>query len=260
MPFDSEGNFTRVHNWDEDRQNNIDIASDRMDEEFDNYSDGLNDCFLRDGRVTMRGDLMMGNFQVKKVAKGTVGTDAVNKEQVDEITSRIEEALKELLNQQWKIGDIKSSVREENHGAWFLCDGQEISRVTYSSLFDIIGTNFGEGDGVTTFNLPDYRGKFLRGLGGDSAEDIYTTQKESLPNITGNIWGYACVSNAPTVTGALYSDGNGSHQRFSASGSSDRYWRNITLDASKSNSIYAGSHVTPVNQAVNFFIKVSEEA
>lgn len=89
MPFDSEGNFTRVHNWDEDRQNNIDIASDRMDEEFDNYMDGLNDCFLRDGRASMRGDLSMGNFQVKKIAKGTVATDAVNKEQLDEMAASI---------------------------------------------------------------------------------------------------------------------------------------------------------------------------
>ena len=89
MPFDSEGNFTRVHNWDEDRQNDIDIASDRMDEEFDNYADGLNDCLLRDGRTTMMGDLKMGNFQVKNVAKGTVGTDAVNKTQLDDMVNTI---------------------------------------------------------------------------------------------------------------------------------------------------------------------------
>ena len=89
MPFDSEGNFTRVHNWSEDRQNNIDIASDRMDEEFDNYMDGLNDCMLRDGRASMMGDLMMGNFQIKKVAKGTLSTDAVNKEQLEELIGTI---------------------------------------------------------------------------------------------------------------------------------------------------------------------------
>ena len=79
MPFDSEGNFTRMHNWEEDRQNDIDIMSDRMDEEDDNFANGFNDTMLRDGRATMTGNLKMGNFQVKNMAKGTVSTDAVNR-------------------------------------------------------------------------------------------------------------------------------------------------------------------------------------
>ena len=257
MPFDSEGNFTRVHNWSEDRQNNIDIASDRMDEEFDNYMDGLNDCMLRDGRASMMGDLMMGNFQIKRVAKGTVGTDAVNKEQLDSATTNLDEALKKLINKFWKIGDIKASVKDTNHDNWFLCDGQEVSRITYASLFEIIGTNFGEGDGVTTFNLPDYRGKFLRGLGGNSAADIYTAQEESLPNITGFV-GYVPFKST-TSEGALSSKSSSGSQNFSASGSTNRPFRSIDLDASASNSIYSGEHVTPENYAVNYFIKVAED-
>ena len=38
---------------------------------------------------------------------------------------------------------------------WLLCNGQAISRTTYQDLFDIIGTTFGQGDGFTTFNLPN---------------------------------------------------------------------------------------------------------
>lgn len=45
------------------------------------------------------------------------------------------------------------------------CEGQEVSRVDYKNLFDIIGTTYGEGDGETTFNVPDLRGEFLRGTG-----------------------------------------------------------------------------------------------
>lgn len=40
---------------------------------------------------------------------------------------------------------------------WLLCDGSPVSRTTYASLFAIIATTFGEGDGSTTFNLPDMR-------------------------------------------------------------------------------------------------------
>lgn len=51
---------------------------------------------------------------------------------------------------------------------WLLCQGQAVSRTTYAELFAIIGTNFGTGDGSTTFNIPDLRGEFLRGAGTNS--------------------------------------------------------------------------------------------
>jgi hypothetical protein len=46
---------------------------------------------------------------------------------------------------------------------WLLCDGAAVSRVTYKDLFDAIGTAWGVGDGATTFNLPDGRGRALLG-------------------------------------------------------------------------------------------------
>ncbi|GIG88103.1 phage tail protein [Plantactinospora endophytica] len=47
---------------------------------------------------------------------------------------------------------------------WLLCDGRAVSRERYSVLFKVIGTVHGAGDGVVTFNLPDYRGRFQRGV------------------------------------------------------------------------------------------------
>ena len=44
------------------------------------------------------------------------------------------------------------------------CDGRAVSREEYSDLFGVIGTDFGAGDGSTTFNLPDMRGQFVRGF------------------------------------------------------------------------------------------------
>ncbi len=46
---------------------------------------------------------------------------------------------------------------------FLLCDGSAVSRTTYSKLFSIIGVSCGQGDGSTTFNLPDNTGAFLRG-------------------------------------------------------------------------------------------------
>ena len=63
---------------------------------------------------------------------------------------------------------------------WLICDGRAVSRTVYADLFAAIGTAHGSGDGSTTFNLPDYRGQFLRG-------------RVDISNITGsgtasNIW------------------------------------------------------------------------
>lgn len=47
---------------------------------------------------------------------------------------------------------------------WLRCNGQLVSRTTYATLFGVIGTTYGAGDGVNTFAVPDNRGFFLRGL------------------------------------------------------------------------------------------------
>ena len=46
---------------------------------------------------------------------------------------------------------------------WLECDGSNVSRTTYAELFAVIGTTYGTGDGSTTFGLPDFNGKHLRG-------------------------------------------------------------------------------------------------
>lgn len=56
-------------------------------------------------------------------------------------------------------------------GGWLLCDGSLINRTTYATLFAAIGTAHGSGDGSTTFALPNYAGRFLRGRANGSAND-----------------------------------------------------------------------------------------
>src|SRR5690348_16608259 len=48
---------------------------------------------------------------------------------------------------------------------YLLCDGAAVSRTTFTTLFAIIGTTWGSGDGSTTFNVPDLRNRFLYGSG-----------------------------------------------------------------------------------------------
>jgi phage-related tail fiber protein len=60
-------------------------------------------------------------------------------------------------------GAVMAFARDTAPDGWIKANGANISRTTYSKLFDAIGTSFGVGDGSTTFTLPDMRGEFVRG-------------------------------------------------------------------------------------------------
>ncbi len=256
MAFDSQGNFSRVHNWEDDRRNDIEIVTDHHDEEDDNFAAGLNQCFLRDGRVAMQDNFDAGNFQLKNVREATLDKDAVNFKQLKDQIDVLKTALLGHLNNGLKVGDIKYSLQTANHDNWLLCDGQEISRADYPDLFKVIGINFGAGNGTTTFNVPDYRGCFIRMLGEASAEDFYTKQAEGLPNITGASTG-ASFSNIGGGSGCVLTSGSG---QYTTGTPISGGYSTFTIDASKSSAVYgASAHVTPENFAVNYFIKAKAE-
>lgn len=72
---------------------------------------------------------------------------------------------------------------------WLLCAGQAVSRTTYADLFSAISTTYGTGDGSTTFNLPDLRGRVVAGIdnmGGTSASRLTSTTITSGATTLGN--------------------------------------------------------------------------
>ena len=64
------------------------------------------------------------------------------------------------------IGIISPYAGNVAPDGWAICDGSAISRVGYPELFNIIGTTYGSGDGINTFNLPNLKGKVVVGLDG----------------------------------------------------------------------------------------------
>lgn len=76
---------------------------------------------------------------------------------LENLASSIRQALAEP-------GDIKASGRAAAPSGWLLCEGQAVSRAAFSALFAAIGTAYGAGDGSTTFNVPDLRGRFPIGV------------------------------------------------------------------------------------------------
>lgn len=146
---------------------------------------------------------------------------------------------------------------------YILCDGQDVSRTDYSDLFAVIGTNFGAGDGSTTFNVPDYRGCFLRGLGGASGT-LYAKQNQGLPNITGGSSGYVLNGGTKSAIGAFANNrfitssvsGLVASPNWNILGGGGEAYRDINFDASLSNPIYGSANENrPDNFAVQYFIK-----
>jgi len=111
---------------------------------------------------------------------------------------------------------------------WLACDGSAVSRTTFSELFEVVGITFGAGDGSTTFNVPDTRGRALIGSGqgalltnrtiGDTggAETIALTTAELAAHIhgvtdTGHIHGV-------TDTGHIHATTESPHNHSESSG------------------------------------------
>lgn len=102
---------------------------------------------------------------------------------------------------------------------WLLCDGSALSRGTYRTLYDAIGTSYGAGDGVTTFNLPDTRGRFglgkatagtgstLGGTGG-TIDHVHTGPSHTHTSTTTNVLaGGVAVATSPTDAGGTGNTG-----------------------------------------------------
>ena len=65
-------------------------------------------------------------------------------------------------------GTVLAFAGSSAPSGFLLCDGRAVSRTTYTSLFSVIGTTYGSGDGSTTFNLPDMRGRVAVGSDANS--------------------------------------------------------------------------------------------
>ena len=117
---------------------------------------------------------------------------------------------------QWYAGDYKLSSRVDDHGKWLFCNGRDVSRATYATLFAQIGTTYGAGDGSTTFTIPDWRGYSLRGAG--VAGDLTgVVGADSVTLVQGNLPQNTVINGGAT---ALVSSGGSTAARLKGSAAS----------------------------------------
>jgi microcystin-dependent protein len=63
------------------------------------------------------------------------------------------------------VGSIFAFGGNASPAGYMICNGAAVDRATFFELYNVIGTVFGPGNGTTTFNIPDFRGMYLRGVG-----------------------------------------------------------------------------------------------
>ena len=105
------------------------------------------------------------------------------------------------------VGSILIVASNNVPAGYFLTTGTAISRTTYSALFAQIGTDYGAGDGSTTFNLPRFNndGAFLRGSGVNAAA-LGVLQGDAIRNITGRVQARGLFGSTASASGALAID------------------------------------------------------
>ena len=154
------------------------------------------------------------------------------------------------------LGDIVwRSIYNPQVVGEILANGAEVSRAMYpqyNALCAAQGYPWGDGDGATTFNLPNLIGKFAEG-----AENAGGYHSAALPNIEGS---YALAVGNPT-SGSIYKDNviTGYYRGSGSTGASDLC--SVSFDASKSNSIYGLSDtVQPPSALLLPYVVVFTEA
>jgi hypothetical protein len=166
-------------------KNDVDAAVNRVEAERKSF-----DAELQKTKISLLQDLQ--HILAKADAKTAEGIsnivrDAAAKavaEQVagDEVVRELRAKIKPGLNL-LPVGSVTAFAGEVNKvsDGWMICDGRPLDKVKYGELFNAIGTTYGDGTkdvdgkaappGIFQFNLPDYRGLFLRGLNGDRKDE-----------------------------------------------------------------------------------------
>jgi microcystin-dependent protein len=141
---------------------------------------------------------------------------------------------------------------------WLACNGANVSRTDYATLFAAIGTTWGVGDGSTTFTLPDLRGAFVRGSGTSALDP-------SSPRAVGSFQAEAYLNHSHGVTDPThthtYSTASTTSQATGGSGS--EYFRNAatfstgaaSTGISVNTSTTGGTETRPDNYALLYIIK-----
>lgn len=140
------------------------------------------------------------------------------------LMTQLEALVQSLL---WKTGDIKTQGGSAVPSGWVACDGQALNRATYNALYTALGgaaSPWGQGDGTTTFNVPDLKGRALSHVGAPTGDASGTTHALGTRSGAEKVTLAAAESGLPAHTHVptLATDSKGSHSHGGKTQGADR--------------------------------------
>jgi len=174
------------------------------------HTDALADLNVTESKIASRAvtsskiglsDVLTEHINNGAVTSSKIGINSVLTEHINNGAVTLEKLAAALAVFLVPIGTIHAYGGVAAPEGFLLCDGSEVSRITYAALFNVIGISYGNGDGNSTFNLPDRRGRFSAGfvngsaagritiasalqIGGTGGRETTTLTPQNLPNFS----------------------------------------------------------------------------
>jgi microcystin-dependent protein len=124
------------------------------------------------GNANISGNLNAAKYQTSAPSSPVTGQIWIDSDASASVINTNDFLLKADFDlQSIPIGGVTQYAGATSPSAnWAICDGTAVSRTTYATLFARIGTTYGVGNGTTTFNLPNVKGKVIAGLDSTQTE------------------------------------------------------------------------------------------
>jgi microcystin-dependent protein len=191
---------------------------------------------LADGAITTN-QLADGAITTNKIVDGTI---------------QLEDLIAAVKNSLCPVGTVLTYTGDTAPEGWLMCHGAAISRADYSALYAVIGNRFGYGNGDTTFHIPDFRGKFLRGHDAGAGYDPDRNSRGSLR--TGGATGDSVGSfQSDALRSHTHTESTMVNNGFATDSLGNLAYANVVGPAESGAT--GGSETRPVNISVNYIIK-----
>ncbi len=186
-------------------------------------------CNLRDGAAVKKAVLQTNGLFTLPVHPGDDAND---------YTTPTTKWVRDLVQAAVPTGTILPFDGTNVPSGYLVCNGAAVRRTTYAALFAVLGTRHGEGDGKTTFNLPNAHRRFLEMT--TTTSEVGETVEAGLPNITGKVMvgGYQLMTSKHT--GAFFGSDYGTADYHGQDGKKN-VPTTFGIDASRSSAVYGSS-------------------
>ena len=151
--------------------------------------------------ITARWRLIGGEYVAETMVSHHPGADS------NDYSAATTKWVRDLVQAAVPTGTILPFDGTNVPSGYLVCNGAAVRRTTYAALFAVLGTRHGEGDGKTTFNLPNAHRRFLEMT--TTTSEVGETVEAGLPNITGQFRAQGSPDKRTQNSGAFANDGKG---------------------------------------------------